>query len=254
MSRFKLDRQRTVGNTALTVKLKSEEDEDLVKHAIKVLEESKKRLANTATALARNHDNVTKVGRVFFAPNELGPDDLKIIKANVALIEKGLSGESLMIKTTRDEILGHGEKADNVSGATTMFFSRGGHDTYDSDRRRKYTNQEKRDNWVDLPIKPHHNQCSSEGKMYVTGTIRIRGARLEDSQLGPVTLLHEASHRYAGTFDYWYFPDDAGKRPLELKEYEEVDKRCLAGDPGKKVLHNADSYAWFIYWIGGLTD
>jgi hypothetical protein len=78
-----------------------------------------------------------------------------------------------------------------------------------------------------------------------TGSIHILASRLCDENLGVQTLLHEASHRYAGTHD----GGDAG--------YFESD-----GTPGtaftltdaKAAVHNADSFAWFIVRTGRIHD
>jgi hypothetical protein len=48
------------------------------------------------------------------------------------------------------------------------------------------------------------------------------------------TLIHEASHRFANTYDLWYFGEDLEKNPgsdLESRKFAEM-------------YQNADSYGW----------
>ena len=52
-----------------------------------------------------------------------------------------------------------------------------------------------------------------------------------------VTLIHEASHKYAGTIDYSYFTNDS-------------QRAISTFDDKAKALMNADSYAFFVLKIG----
>jgi hypothetical protein len=56
-------------------------------------------------------------------------------------------------------------------------------------------------------------------------------------RLKVVTIIHEATHKFAGTFDYSYFDmhGDKPKKPFD--------------DP-KKAMANADGLAWFAYHVG----
>ena len=71
----------------------------------------------------------------------------------------------------------------------------------------------------------------------------VRGAmKLQDSvllgELGVVTLIHEATHKFAGTYDYCYFDDATGYVPRSKFTNKE------------KALANADSHAYFAVRVG----
>jgi hypothetical protein len=70
------------------------------------------------------------------------------------------------------------------------------------------------------------------------GAIHLRSDLLSsDPELGIVALIHEATHKYAGTWDYAYFDEETGSRsspPI-------TDKASALG--------NADSYAWFVMFL-----
>jgi len=91
------------------------------------------------------------------------------------------------------------------------------------------------------PEKPHHvfveHMKPTDPGRKRSGMIKISEYALSDDTRGVCTLIHEATHRFAGTWDYYYF-DDAGlvARPADFanKEY---------------ALGNADSYAWFVMKI-----
>jgi len=74
------------------------------------------------------------------------------------------------------------------------------------------------------------------------GAIHISESRLNE-ELGPKSLIHEATHRYAGTHDYWIWEDSG----LKIDGVSPVKR----GDARWKLcsLLNADSYAWFIYMV-----
>jgi hypothetical protein len=58
-------------------------------------------------------------------------------------------------------------------------------------------------------------------------------------RLACVTLIHEATHKFAGTWDYCAFDDDG----LGPKPKEKLDNQASA-------LQNADGFAWFAYKAG----
>ena len=61
-----------------------------------------------------------------------------------------------------------------------------------------------------------------------------------------VTLIHEATHKYAGTIDYCYFQDD-GKTP-KIPEDKRFGAKWNADEKSAKwAMMNADSIAWFVY-------
>jgi hypothetical protein len=69
------------------------------------------------------------------------------------------------------------------------------------------------------------------------------------------TIIHEATHKYAGTWDYCYF-DAAGEKPTTPYERGLVgiraDKRGFVD--GDAAMQNADSFAWFAYKISRRPD
>lgn len=73
------------------------------------------------------------------------------------------------------------------------------------------------------------------------GAIHVKGSALSLGKGGDVAarlLIHEATHKYAGTYDYHYFTGLTGE---------------LSADPWgdqDKALMNADSYAWFVWEVG----
>jgi len=83
-----------------------------------------------------------------------------------------------------------------------------------------------------LPTKPYHTKTKflSDNQKYLMGAMKIDATKSRESMVN--TIIHEATHRYAGTIDYAYF-DKKGENP----EGTFGDKR--------QALMNADSYAWF---------
>ena len=87
--------------------------------------------------------------------------------------------------------------------------------------------------------KSYHNNVSEMGSNddLVMGAIKVSTSRISEGRLGVKTLIHEASHKFAGTNDYCYFQDD-GITPRGT-----FNNKTLA-------LENADSYCWFAIKIG----
>lgn len=69
------------------------------------------------------------------------------------------------------------------------------------------------------------------------GAMHVKSSTLQDKVLGPVTFIHEATHKFAGTWDYCYFNNDGTKPESTFDDKE-------------SALGNADSYAYFIYTLG----
>lgn len=95
--------------------------------------------------------------------------------------------------------------------------------------------------WKGEATKAHHSYVPSlqarkfpwqKPTSYVRGAIHITTDTVIGS-LGLVTLIHEATHKYAGTVDYCYFDDDDGMTPTS--KFTNKDK----------ALTNADSFAYF---------
>lgn len=85
----------------------------------------------------------------------------------------------------------------------------------------------------------YHNRIidMDDDEEWRQGAIHITGERLDLGRLGVKSVVHEATHKYAGTIDYCYFKDD-GKTPKK------------SFDSKASALQNADSYAWFALKVG----
>jgi hypothetical protein len=73
-------------------------------------------------------------------------------------------------------------------------------------------------------------------------TIHVSKKRLltRGEELGVITIIHEASHKYANTFDH----GDAGYREQDDSGWE------APGMTMAEALDNADSYGYFVYRVG----
>ncbi len=79
-------------------------------------------------------------------------------------------------------------------------------------------------------------------------------------------IIHEATHKFAGTIDYWYFPERDGGKSVKDGANIGGNRGSQAGtikNFGESAQHkegpvlarmNADSFAWFCYWVGSQTD
>lgn len=94
--------------------------------------------------------------------------------------------------------------------------------------------------------KPHQNDVENfitlNGKRY--GAIRLERKSFERRNMGIVVLIHEATHKYAGTIDYGYF-DENGQPRLPDLQGGQFDEELA-------IYQNADSYAYFIFHVGRL--
>jgi hypothetical protein len=72
----------------------------------------------------------------------------------------------------------------------------------------------------------------------ITGPIHIKETFLRHDIFGALVLIHEATHRYAGTVDHAYYAIESLGNIIDTKI------------SNSKSLSNADSYAWFIMKIG----
>ncbi|WP_206934407.1 M35 family metallo-endopeptidase [Roseococcus thiosulfatophilus] len=90
-----------------------------------------------------------------------------------------------------------------------------------------------------VPTKPYHNMAidRGDGTNTLWGAIKLNDDRLLSGKLGAQVLIHEATHKYAGTDDYCYFKDDA------------VTPEGVFTDKAQALI-NADSYAWFAVMLG----
>jgi len=90
-----------------------------------------------------------------------------------------------------------------------------------------------------VAYKPYHNVevDLGDGEQWTMGAMRLDQDTLLKGRLGVVTLIHEASHKDAGTIDYCY-----------LKNADQTPRGTF--DDKAKALINADSFGWFIVKVG----
>jgi hypothetical protein len=81
----------------------------------------------------------------------------------------------------------------------------------------------------------------------------------EKIQHACVTLVHEATHKYANTWDYCYFDFGGGyaktPEPGLFDATNPKNKFAHHGamnDMTRHFIGNADSYGYFVYWVGKL--
>jgi len=79
-------------------------------------------------------------------------------------------------------------------------------------------------------------------------------------------IIHEATHKFAGTIDYWYFPERdgvqsaAGADDIGGRKGSQVGTATKFGENAHNkegpvlARMNADSFAWFCYWVGSRSD
>lgn len=70
------------------------------------------------------------------------------------------------------------------------------------------------------------------------------------------TIVHEATHKFAGTIDYWYFSVRDGSSPDKYGGAHAGAAREFGASSHDKegaelARMNADSFAWFCHWVGG---
>lgn len=76
---------------------------------------------------------------------------------------------------------------------------------------------------------------------YTTATLHVSKKRmLKSAELGIITIIHEASHKYANSFDH----DDRGYREKDDSDWWEP------GLTHAEAINNADSLAYFVYRQG----
>jgi hypothetical protein len=170
----------------------------------------------------------------FLTPREkIDDSDLATIKSVVNKVWTGLSGD-VTIKT-----------GENVGKAENWDQDRKETDDYGQVTAREIRSMSRRRFGRKKP-KPYHNKhvWARDGKKYRFGAIKIAQDVLSDEALGPVVIIHEATHKYAGTWDCWHY-DDHGIV---------VEKMFTMSTDKTLALQNADSYAWFMWYVSGLAS
>ncbi|MBX9752059.1 MAG: M35 family metallopeptidase [Roseococcus sp.] len=219
MTRFTDQQAVTVDGQNITVKTRPGLDLPAVAALPGLIQDAKAHLTRADLLLAAEDFTLDMLSfaRRYFLTGKSGPDkkELRQMRYVVSATRAGLSGD-MTLKI--GENVGRGDK--DVHGSVAV--TEGTHGT-----------------------KPYHTVGTelSTSRFNFGGPVNeVRGAmKLSNTTLigpiGLVTLIHEATHKYAGTVDYCYFKND-GVQP------DGTFTNRL------KALANADSYAWFVVAIG----
>jgi len=170
-------------------------------------------LQNALTAISRktvSSEMNRYANRYFLTGKKLDATDINTIKSVITKTLNGISSDTMGVKIVKSDPTVNG----SVNGMRVG-------------------------NAPKLHSQPYHNNVAdmSDGTVWRQSAIHITGDRLGLGRLGVQTLIHEATHKYAGTEDYCYFSYD-GSTPSGTF----TDK--------KRALQNADSYAWFVLKVG----
>jgi hypothetical protein len=214
MSRFQHERSMNLGGTTLNVKIRHSGHRTKITNTLgKELGKARELLQATLAQLnnAPSGSAYKRFANRYFLTPTSGPSptDLATIKSIIILTSNGLGADNTI-------------KVGNNVGRN------------DKDVHGSVSNARTADS------KSYHNQVRDldDGKMYRTGAIRMdEDTLLNGGRLAVVTLLHEATHKFAGTNDYCYFKDDSYSADGDFNDKTEA-------------LKNADGYAWFIYKMG----
>lgn len=188
---------------------------DRLEYAIQILTRAEAQLTKKPWP-----ESVVDAAKKYFLPDggSLYDDDVLKIILVVLSTKRGLLNDliknNLLIKTS-DKIKGDS----HVFGQVTVINP----DTIKDERRKDY-HCRVQDLASELPI--------------VTGRMHIKETILRHDTFGTLVLIHEATHRYAGTVDHAYYTIESLGNFIDAKI------------SNLNALSNADSYAWFIMKIG----
>lgn len=230
MTRFSDSSTTDVGGHALTVMSRPEEAQDpAVLTAIAalpgVLEDARAALSRVVAVLNNPtlHPRLPRVSHQLFLTDaaRIADDDLAFIKARFTLILNGLNSDvTLKIGT----VIGK-QDVDRSLGAV-MFRSPSSHHA-----AKPYTTTVQ-------AFRAHPGLFQSSRWTAVTGAIRLTRQAVT-GEVPIRNLVHEASHKYAGTGDYRYLdfdPPDFVSRTTPMTNKQ-------------KALRNADSYGYLAQYI-----
>jgi len=229
-TRFNVSAPAQVGQTQLVVMTRQKslaKLSDYIDDAAAALKEARICLRDVDIALQAGvlSNEVLTLAEQYFGVKKMAEGELEVIKSVLNLTSTGLCCDVTL--KVGDNV---GRNDADVEGMVMR------HQTQDGKEPLKKT-------------KPWHDEvlAMDETGSYRTGAIHIRGGRLEQKGFGTKTLLHEATHKYAGTADRYYFEDD-GKTMIDL------DGKALTSPITDELvgLINADSYAWFFCRLGRL--
>lgn len=201
------------------------------------LEDALVRLQKTLALLNKGtrglDNNVRELASTYFLCDFSAQKDLDVVIKNVHLISNGLTAD-VTIKTGSSIAPRNDALKDAAYGAVSSLTDFYGDGTgFKNKSNRNYHTQG-----------PKYGEKDYGQKIWFRD-IRIRSDILRNQILGPVTLLHEASHKYAGTLDYCGFNDDGCGR---------VEGQDGRGGVVTNALWNADSYGWFIIKVADAQD
>jgi hypothetical protein len=219
MSRFTDQQAVTVDGQNLTVKTRPGLDLAAVAAIPGLIQQAKALLGRTNALLygsPLSHEVIAMSKRYFLTGNS-GPSKSELAQMHfvVTATRTGLSNDmTLKIGSVvaRDESNAHGSVASFVGNQGT---------------------------------KPYHTVLPELGPTKhfwqkqpntVNGAMKLRDSSLL-GPLGLITMIHEATHKFAGTIDYSYFSEDGLTPESKFTNRE-------------KALANADSYAYFVINVG----
>jgi hypothetical protein len=213
MSRFKYASSTTVGGKTISVMGRDEGSltkmTNILGDDLKLAQDLLQRTDAQLHAPKLSKDVLKYAHRYFLTPaDKIDTGDLQKMQSVITLVVNGM-GSDMTIKVGK-----------NVGGNDK--------DVHGSVRQtKKDSSKSYHTSVVDL----------DDGETWRMGAMRIDESTLETKRLGVVTLVHEATHKYAGTNDYCYFKDNSREPNGAFTDKNEA-------------LKNADSYAWFVLKVG----
>lgn len=233
-----------------TTEVFEKDREALANRAKDVVEDAIHRVKTAQAAISRNPQNFSDAARWmllrFFlinakSQNEQTPLRLRKIITTLEMVANGLNSEIGDVVLKVGEYVGrHGktpQQGELVAGEVSMT----GKDKWSTARLAKVEKGKDPDGKTFK--KGYYNNVVWQGEGGAGESVRVARAikidihRLRGS-LATKTLVHEASHKYAGTIDYCLFGDAADNPPQSM--FQSVDS----------ALKNADSYGWFAFHVG----
>jgi hypothetical protein len=229
------------GDKKLTVMMQTGADPDglIAKAAVETLDKARRFLLTAQTivtaseglsARAMELANKYFLVSVFGAPRDW-QDTLKTVITNT---HAGLA-KDVWIKT--DELVKRTTEADKVLGRVN-------YKTDPKDKLLEARREKKRE------PSPYHTYADvTDWKHPYAGERRWGAIHIKSGLLGKddgvLTFIHEATHKYASTYDYAYFRGD-DKAKQDQWDVQMGNRFPYQFDDPGRAIWNADSYAWFI--------
>jgi uncharacterized membrane protein len=223
--------QRTANGTTLSVMTSSDAEADHLRPiALKQLEEARKFVAAAKLRLDDNNSVTPYAKHYFLTKDMFSAGELATVKTIVRKIEDGLSGNIwLKVGETRTRADVQAAKKNPPGGRVSQKA------LLDDGRRVAKSLARKYQNIIDV--------APADG---INGTARMGAIHIDKDVLGNAlgiqTLIHEASHKFAGTVDHCYFSHE--------KPWGQILGNLTTSE---KALNNADSFAFLLFLLGGGT-